>query len=320
MQGAAGRTFRKKAMKPLFSFLFLALLLPACTGTDRLDDPTVGQRIDVTSQQVALQPGQNAQLAASYYDQYGIARQVALSWTSSNPQVASVDPGGLVLATGPGQAVVKASFGEFMGPSVNVNVIADENGVASVTVAAPRTSLNVGDVIPLTASVQNIQGETLTGKAIEWFSENAAILQVDAQGRATALTGGVAAVHAKVNGVKSNSVDLTVGADRAGSFVPAGGYAASGTAMLRTVNGQVFLDLGSNFRTSFALGTYIYLANSTNAGTVRSSGLEVAQITENGAKTFNITALSRSAGLFDYRYVVILCKPATVTFGYADLN
>lgn len=307
-------------MKPLLAFLFLALLLPACTGTDRVDDPTVGQRIDVTSRQVALQPGQNAQLAARYYDPYGIGREVALSWTSSDPQVASVDQGGLVLATGPGQAVVRASFGEFMGPPVNVNVIADENGVASVTVAAPRASLDVGDVISLTAAVQNIRGEALTGKSIEWFSENAAILRVDANGQATALAGGVAAVHAKVNGVKSNSVDLTVGADRAGQFVPAGGYAASGTAMLRTENGQVILDLGSNFRASFALGTYIYLANSTNAGTVRSAGLEVAQIRENGAHTFNISALIGSVGPFDYRYVVILCKPATVTFGYADLN
>ncbi len=307
-------------MKPRFSFLLLALLLSACTGTDQVDDPTVGQRIDVANGQVVLQPGQNAQLAARYYDPYGIARQVALNWTSSNPQVASVDGSGLVLAAGPGQAVVRASFGEFAGPPVNVNVIVDENGVASVTVASPRTGLNVGDQISLTAAVQNIRGETLTGKPIEWFSENAAILRVDANGQATALAGGVAAVHAKVNGVKSNSVDLTVGADRAGTFVPAGGYAAGGTAMLRTENGQLILDLGPNFRTSFALGTYIYLANSTNAGMVRSAGLEVAQIRENGAQTFNISALNRNVGLFDYRYVVILCKPATVTFGYADLN
>ncbi|MBD0257464.1 MAG: Ig-like domain-containing protein [Cytophagales bacterium] len=307
-------------MKPLLVFIFLALLLPACTGTDRVDDPTVGQRIDVTSQQVALQPGENVQLMASYFDPYGIARPVSLNWTSSNPQVAAVDGNGLVLATGPGQSVVRASFGELMGPPINVNVIGDENGVASVTVTAPRTGLNVGDQISLTARVQNIRGEMLTGKPVEWFSENAAILQVDAQGGVTALAGGVAAVHAKVNGVKSNSIDLTVGADRVGQFVPAGGYAASGTAMLRTENGQVILDLGSNFRTSFALGTYIYLANSTNAGNVRSGGLEVAQISENGAKTFNISALNGNVGLFDYRYVVILCKPATVTFGYADLN
>ncbi len=307
-------------MKPILSFLLLAVLLQGCIGTDREDDPTVGQRIEVSRQQVALQPGQREQLTASYYDQFGIARQLALSWISSNPLVATVDQNGLVQALGAGQSVVKASLGEFMGPLVNVNVITDENGVASVTVAAAKTSLNRGEMIFLTAEVLNIRGEALTGKPVEWFSENAAIVQVDAQGQATAVANGIAAVHAKVNGVKSNSVDLTVGAARSGQFVPAGGYAASGTAMLRTGNGQVILDLGSNFRTSFALGTYIYLANSTNAGNVRSSGLEVAQIRDNGARTFNISAVNPNVGLFDYRYVIILCRPATVTFGYADLN
>ncbi len=307
-------------MKPILSFLLLAVLLQGCIGTDREDDPTVGQRIEVSRQQVALQPGQREQLTASYYDQFGIARQLALSWISSNPLVATVDQNGLVQALGAGQSVVKASLGEFMGPLVNVNVITDENGVASVTVAAAKTSLNRGEMIFLTAEVLNIRGEALTGKPVEWFSENAAIVQVDAQGQATVVANGIAAVHAKVNGVKSNSVDLTVGAARSGQFVPAGGYAASGTAMLRTGNGQVILDLGSNFRTSFALGTYIYLANSTNAGNVRSSGLEVAQIRDNGARTFNISAVNPNVGLFDYRYVIILCRPATVTFGYADLN
>jgi hypothetical protein len=114
-RGAAGPTLRKKAMKPLLAFICLALLLPACTGTDRVDDPTVGQRIDVTPQQVALQPGQNAPLAARYYDPYGIARQVAFNWASSDPAGGVGRPSGLVLANGPGQAVVQASFGELWG-------------------------------------------------------------------------------------------------------------------------------------------------------------------------------------------------------------
>jgi hypothetical protein len=155
---------------------------------------------------------------------------------------------------------------------------------------------------------------------MEWFSENAAILRVDANGQATALAGGVAAVHAKVNGVKSNSVDLTVGADRAGTFVPAGGYAAGGTAMLRTENGQVILDLGPNFRTSFALGT-------TSTWPIPPTRAWSAQRVSKWRKFARMAPipstsqrLNGNVGLFDYRYVVILCKPATVTFGYADLN
>ncbi len=307
-------------MKVLFTFLFLALLLSGCIGTDLEDDPQVDVRIEVTEEQVTLQPDQQVQLTPSYYDQYGINRQVAFSWTSSNSQVASVDPNGLVRAIGAGQSVVQASLGELKGPLVNVNVVTDENGVATVTIAAPQASLNIGDAISLTATVKNLRGETLPRRDVEWFSENASILSVNAQGQATALANGVAAVHAKVNGVKSNSIDLMVGGDRMGQFVPAGGYAASGTALLRTNNGKLILELGSNFRTSFALGTYIYLSNSTNASTVRASGIEVAQIREHGAKTFQISDIDPKISLYDYRYVIILCKPATVTFGYADLN
>lgn len=306
-------------MKARFFYL-LMVMLTACIGTDLKDDPIIGERIEVSQQQVALQPGQNVQLMAEYYDQYGISRLVSLSWSSSDPQVASVDQTGLVQANAPGQSIISADLGEFIGPLVNVNVIGDEGGVATVMVAAPRTHLNNGDTVLLTAEVQNIQGEVLTGNPVEWFSENPAIVKVDAQGQVTALANGVAAIHAKVNGVKSNSLDLTVGAVLHGEFVPAGGYKASGTAMLRFENGPLILDLGDNFRTSFALGTYIYLANSTNAGNVRSLGLEVAQIEKDGAKTFNISAIYPNVGLFDYRYVVILCKPATVTFGYADMT
>jgi hypothetical protein len=53
---------------------------------------------------------------------------------------------------------------------------------------------------------------------------------------------------------------------------------------------------------------------------VRASGLEVAQISTNGAKTFDITAIRPATGLFDYQYVIILCKPASLTFGYAELK
>ncbi|MFN0081517.1 MAG: hypothetical protein ACKVOM_03285, partial [Ferruginibacter sp.] len=107
---------------------------------------------------------------------------------------------------------------------------------------------------------------------------------------------------------------------RQGTFVKAGGYQASGNATLGVENGRLILRLQSNFVTSFALGTFIYLANSTNASAVRSGGLEIAQITTNGAHTFDVSSVSNNANINTYRYVVILCKPATVTFGFADLN
>jgi hypothetical protein len=62
------------------------------------------------------------------------------------------------------------------------------------------------------------------------------------------------------------------------------------------------------------------MANVTNGSQVKANGLEVAQITTNGAKSFNLSALRPGIKLTDYSYVIILCKPASVTFGYAELK
>ena len=82
----------------------------------------------------------------------------------------------------------------------------------------------------------------------------------------------------------------------------------------------MFLYLSEDFETSFALGTFIYLANSTDGTAVRAQGVEIAEIKDNGAKEFNVSQIDPSIQLDDFRYVIILCKPASITFGYADLN
>jgi hypothetical protein len=80
------------------------------------------------------------------------------------------------------------------------------------------------------------------------------------------------------------------------------------------------LEFSDDFKTSYALGTFVYLSNSTVGSTTFSSGFEITQITEDGSKRFDIWALDPSVELYDYQYVVILCKPARITFGYAELN
>lgn len=302
------------------SLLFL-LGLFGCIGTDYLDDPLVGEEIVVSTEQLALMPNEMETIMAEYFDQYGIMRSVPFTWTSSNTAVAEVNASGVVSAKTPGQTVIQPSYNNFLGPLVNVNVVADPNAVATVEIAASTTGLNIGQKVTLSISIRNINGDELTGKTVEWFSENSSIVTVNTAGVVEAVGPGVAVVHAKVEGVKSNSLNFTAGGlMRMGTFVPAGGYQAVGSATLKLVNNELILTLSDDFKTSFALGTYIYLANSTNGSVVRSAGFEVAQIFTNGGKTFNIKQLNPNIGLYDYRYVIILCKPASVTFGFADMN
>ncbi len=303
----------------LFAILFF---LVGCVGTDFVDDPIVGESLEISTTQLALRVGESSQLKATYFNQYGIEEPVMLEWISSAPQVAKVTAEGVVEAVAGGQAMIVVSFGSNLIESVMVTVVTSSTEVSSVAVSSPgdKISLAVGESHTLEVKVNNINNEPLADRTVEWFSENAGIATVDDKGKVTGVSGGMVEIHAKADGVKSNVLNFSVGGGFAGTFVSSGGYKAVGMATLKEVDGKIILEFSQNFETSFALGTFVYMSNTTNGSQVQSGGLEVAQITTNGAKSFNLTAISPSYKLTDYKFVVILCKPARLTFGYAQLN
>jgi hypothetical protein len=125
-------------------------------------------------------------------------------------------------------------------------------------------------------------------------------------------------VHAKVEGVKSNSIRFNVGATtnmRTGTFQSAGGYSSVGSVTVEETSGKLIVKLSNDFQASVALGTFIYLANSTTGSAVKSAGLELGQWSS-GAKTFEASGVT----LNQYKHVVVLCKPAGVIFGFAELK
>lgn len=301
--------------------LLSIILFSACKGTDILDDAIVDPKFELTGSQTILRIGETATLNAKYFDEYGVEKSVPFTWASTQPQIVSVNSMGKITALTAGSAQIYTQHQNTTANAINITVVANDNAVAKVTISGSKTTLALNESLNLNISAQNINGQTVSGQTIQWFSENESILKVDATGKVTAIANGVAGIHGKIDGVKSNTIDFTVGANELlGSFIPAGGYQAVGNANLAIVNGDVVLRLASNFQTSFALGTFIYLANSTNGATVRSAGLELGEIKTNGAKTFNVTQIKNGVNLRDYKYVIILCKPASLTFGYAELK
>ena len=287
-----------------------------------MDDPIVDEQIEISPNTLALMVGETGSLVAVYYNKYGVQTPAQLQWTSSAPLVASVDSQGSVKSLSAGQAMIVASFGSVVSSSVNVTVASNANQVAKVEITSPsnKISLAVGENHSLTWAVKNINNEILIGRTVQWFSENSSIATVSNEGKVTGVSTGMVDIHAKVEGVKSNLLNFSVGSGLTGTFVSAGGYKAIGMASLKEENGKIILEFSSNFETSFALGTFVYMANVTNGSQVKANGLEVAQITTNGAKSFNLSAVSPGIKLTDYKYVIILCKPASVTFGYAELK
>jgi hypothetical protein len=93
---------------------------------------------------IALSPGQGVQLSATVRDQHGATFTPTVTWTSSNPAVATVSASGYVNVIGIGSATVTAAAG-------TVSATVSVTGRYNVTLSAPYSVYN--DWATVTASM-----------------------------------------------------------------------------------------------------------------------------------------------------------------------
>ncbi|MCZ4408920.1 Ig-like domain-containing protein [Cryomorphaceae bacterium 1068] len=305
-----------------YPFLLL-LVLAGCIGTDEVDDPIVGESIVLDQEQISLLIGNSAQANATFYNRYGIEEDIQLIWSSSNESVATVDMAGLVTGEGSGQANLTCSVGSTTSLPLLVTVVEDEQDVAQVSVSSPvGNQISIGQEVTLSVQVLNVLGDPIEGLEIEYTALDQEILSVNQNGVATGVANGFGRIIATVEGVQSNTLGIQVGqTSRTGTFSGANGYDAEGsTELFLADNGDLMLRLEDNFDTDFALGTFIYLSNSTSGSVTRNEGLEIQEVSSGGAYLFNVSSIDPTVTIDDFNYVIVLCKPATITFGYAQLN
>ncbi|MEQ9307550.1 MAG: DM13 domain-containing protein [Marinoscillum sp.] len=309
-------------MKNLFLLSVMGLLY-SCIGTDYIDDPKDAE-IVTNVNSVSLMIGGEFQIEAVYhYNMWVPQPEIELVWHIENPEIARVEGEGVVNGVSKGQTAVVITYPGEDTTSVVVNVVGDLTDVASVTLTSPSSSMDVGASMFLDIDVRNIAGNPYTGTSdTTWMSDNETVATVNQNGLVTGISDGVAGLSATVDGITSETLQVLVGKQgRIGTFQSVGSYKAVGTAELSIdESDQLILTFSDDFTTSFALGTYVYLANTTDGSAVKAQGREIAEVRENGGKVFNVSNIHSDIGLNDFDYVVILCKPASITFGYADLN
>jgi uncharacterized protein YjdB len=151
--------------------------------------------------------GAARQLDASASDAGGTPIPDAVfTWTTRDPAVATVDPSGLVTATGEGAVWIVASTGSGA-DSAAVTVAVP----ASVEVSPATATLTAfGHTQPFTAVVRDGAGTTIPGAEVVWSSDGPAVATVNgATGVATAVGNGVATITATSESA-SGSASLTV--------------------------------------------------------------------------------------------------------------
>lgn len=297
------------------------LFLGGCIGTDLFDDPVGNVKFEIQPERIAVLAGSSEMAEANYYNTFGVEESVPILWTITPNTIAGVNGNGLVSGKTRGQALLFASYASAK-DSIRVTVVQDETEVAYVDISASKTSLSIGESLPVMSVTKNINKSEITGGAVQWFSTDVAVVTIDAMGTMTGVGRGTANVYAVIDGVYSNELEVSTGENvRMGMFQSANGYDASGTVTLENIGGSLILNLSDDFMTDFALGTFIYLANNNTSGTtIRNEGIELGEITTNGSHTFNVTANFPDATFTQFQYVIVLCKPASIPFGFAELD
>ncbi len=310
-----------KLAKPLF--IAVIFFLGSCIGTDVTDGPVSGDNLELTPKTESLLIGQSFMLSVSYINFLGETEEVMPDFHSLTPAIVSVGEDGTVTAIDLGVGKVYASYGMTNSDTVIVNVVGSENDIAEIIVSGDQINIDIGEETMLRANAYTVN-EIPVVTTFFWSSENEEVATVNGEGLVTGVSKGFTTIKASADGV-DGFYDISVGFGSAqATFMGSSGYTAKGTAELSLNDKDIILTLSDDFETSFALGTFVYLANTTAGAQVKAQGLEVSQITMNGSHTFNVTEIAENMGktvsFGEYKYVVILCGPASLTFGYGELT
>jgi len=173
-----------------------------------LGGPGAAFTIDVTpDSSVLVSIGETRQLTAVAHDTNNVALSgFTFTWSSSRPDVATVDASGLVTAIAPGRAEITASSGGVSGIAVAI-VLVNGPGAASIVVTPEVATLtSLGATQQYTATAIDANGNVLTGVVFQWASSHGAVASVNGTGLATAVGVGATAITASANGVTGVAV------------------------------------------------------------------------------------------------------------------
>ncbi len=158
----------------------------------------------------------------------------ALTWSSSNATIATVNSSGLVTGKGAGGPVtITARTTDRRQLVARATVTVTQRPVAALTVSPPSASLFVGQSQQLVATPTDASGNLLTGRTAVWASSNAAVASVSTGGLVTALTSGVTTITATIDGISATAtITATVAFPRSGliAFFPFNGNTLDSTA------------------------------------------------------------------------------------------
>lgn len=169
--------------------------------------PVPVSSVIITPNQLTILVGQQQQLSATPYDSAGNVLSLQgrqIIWTSNNLPVATVSAQGVVQGVAQGTAQIQAIVDNV--PSQAITVTVQNVPVASVTVSPNPGQVKVGFQLPMTVTLKDANGNTLTGRTVIWRSQNQAIATVNQFGVVTGMSVGTVIIEAESEGIVGTAV------------------------------------------------------------------------------------------------------------------
>jgi len=176
------------------------------TVTVTVTAPAVGS-ISVSPGSATVYVAATTPLKATVRDvNNGVMQGKAVSWSSDQPQTASVSQSGVVTGLAPGVVTITASSDGKAGMAA---ITVQPAPVAKVIVMPSTLNLRDRDgerTGTLAATLQDALGNVLTGREVSWSSSKTQVATVDESGVVTAQNKGDTAVTATSEGVSGTAV------------------------------------------------------------------------------------------------------------------
>lgn len=226
-------------------------------------------RIDVSPSSGTVVVGQSTQLTAVLRDSIGgLLGERMVSWGTSDVSIATVSSSGLVQGVAPGSATITVASA---GKTTDVRITVQPRPVGSVIVSPSQASVIVGTTVQLTTQVTDANGNLLSGRAVQFASNNNAIATVSSSGLVTGVSAGATTLTVTSEG-KITTVNVQV------SPVPVASVRLDPLTADLTIGGTVRLNavpLDGEGGTLTGRATS-WLSGAPNVATVSADGLVTA--------------------------------------------
>jgi hypothetical protein len=300
--------------KKVLCYVVFIVLLASCKKSADIAPALIPERLVMSPASNSILIGATAQFTLKFYNNIGQEATVpaTVSWTSTNPAIATVNAQGLATGVTAGQVEIKAFYNSIVASALLTIVI---NNSQLATVNITNVSGGVQEILlnqttTLSAEGRNVIGQVIPGLVFTWASTNSSLVEINSAGMVTGKAYGTADIVAASGGIQSAPVMLQV--IRMGDFVNMG---SQGKAKLKIENNVLKLQTTANFSVANAPDLRIYLTNSTSS---IGAALEVATLSQrSGAQSWNIAAPTT---ITQYRYVMVWCKQFGGNYGHADLG